>query len=686
MEKIFNPESLLVVGVSNRADNLARNILRNLQNFGYRGEVYALGREATVVEGVAVGTSYDELPQAIDLAVILTPAVHAVEALDACGRKGITRAVVESGGFSEHSAAGAGLERDLIKTAEQHGIRVVGPNCISVVNLETGLCLPFALLSPESLRAGPVAVIAQSGGISITYLERLGRAGIGVSKAVSIGNKADFDETDYLEYLLEDPKTSVVVLYLESIGEGRRLYDLACRSTKPIVIQKANRSQASETIAYSHTAALADNDRIVQGVFEQAGVIRSESFRDTIAILKGLSLPPVHGPELVILSRSGGHAVVAADCALQNGFELASLPEAFVQEVERHFRADVIHLSNPLDLGAIFDFDLYADIIERCLEQVRTDAIVLLNTYSYNENEMASRLVARVADIVHHRKVPIAMCAFTQGDGVERIDQESSMSIFHEIEDCMCGLAAARDWTEIQRNRTALAPMETRPSSAAILDGYEMAGPLRTDLALELCVQLGIRTPGGLLAENVGQAREAFAQLDPPVAVKILSPRIIHKARAGGVRLGLSSLEHLEAAAHALLENAPQNPPGGAEKALLIQEMVFGGLELITGVHRDPSFGPVIMLGLGGSFVELMGSVEYRLVPIQREDAERLIDKVLGEWSIPQARRQDLCGVLLSLSDFIHTHASVVEFEINPLVVTDEAVIALDARALGRAV
>ncbi|MCJ7455834.1 CoA-binding protein, partial [Candidatus Bathyarchaeota archaeon] len=363
MQRIFYPNSIVVIGVSERQENLARTIIANLCTFGYKGRLFAVGRKEGSVHGIPIATSLDQVPDGLDLAVILTPAATVPDFMEACGRKGIRRIVIESGGFSEFSQEGLRLEQRLLEIAREWDIRFVGPNCISVINLETGLCLPFGSMSTVTARLGPASVVSQSGGVSLTYVDRLCTAGVGVNKAVSIGNKTDLDETDYLAYLLQDPGTKIVCLYLESIGDGRKLMDLARSSAKPIIVHKVNRGQASRRVALSHTAALADDDRIVSAAFRQVGIFRPEDFRESVAIAQGLTLPPVRGNRLVVISRSGGHAVIAADAAERYGFQLAALPDEFIERVRALFPADVIALTNPIDLGVIFDFELYARIV-----------------------------------------------------------------------------------------------------------------------------------------------------------------------------------------------------------------------------------------------------------------------------------------------------------------------------------
>lgn len=677
MRKIFSPRSIVVIGVSERPDNLARFIIANLRAFGYNGELYAVGRQPGRAYDVPIVTSLDEVPDGLDLAVILTPAETVPAFVDACGRKGIKQIVIESGGFSEFSERGRQLEEELKSIAQRRGIRFVGPNCISVINLDIGLCLPFPPINPQSTRHGSASVISQSGGISITYLDKLSASGVGVSKVISIGNKADLDETDYVEYLREDPETKILCLYLESMSDGRRLMELARSSEKPIIVHKANRSQASQSIAFSHTAALASDDRIVTSAFRQAGILRAESFHEAVAQAQGLALPPVRGDTLVIISRSGGHAVVAADAAEQYGFRLMELPQDFTEKVRSLFRADVIHPTNPIDLGTIFDFDLYAHIVEECLQTLAPDAVVLINTYSALEAKRARKLAHRVAEIMQSSEMPIALCIFAQGNEAQELQRELSIPVFTEIESAMCGLAASRTWYRWQMRRRALPTLVTSARSRSSFSGKQA---LTTDRALRLCHEYGIPVAPWQVAETPEDAVRAAEYLGYPVALKVLSAEITHKTDVGGVVLNLSDADAVRRAAQALLTRFPAK--------LMVQQMITEGLELIVGGKCDHAFGPVVMAGLGGIFTEIFDDVAFRVAPLTPEDADDMLSELRGRSLLERVRGRDavdraaLVQTILAISRIITENEQIAEFEINPLVALPSGVWAVDARGM----
>jgi acyl-CoA synthetase (NDP forming) len=671
-----------VIGVSERPENLARTIIANLHNFRFKGKVFAVGRRKGNVLGIPIVDSLNDVPDGVELAAILTPAATVPDLMEACGRKGIKRAVIESGGFSEFSEEGRHLEQRLLDIAKHWNMRFVGPNCISVVNQETGLCLPFASISPATARLGPASVVSQSGGVSVTYMDLLCMAGVGVNKAVSIGNKADLNEADYLEYLLQDSGTDIILVYLESIGDGRKLIDLARTSKKPIIVHKANRGKASQSVAKSHTAALANDDRIVNAALKQSGMFRSENFRDSVAIAQGLTLPPVRGSNLVVISRSGGHAVIAADAAEKFGFQLPTLPDKFAERVRELFRADVIAITNPIDLGLIFDFDLYARIVEECLQTLSPDAVLLINTFSLNEAEGAHRLARRVEEIVRESQRPIAFCVYSQGDEKQVAQQHTKLPVFAEIEDALRGLAASRDWNQhrTHENITSTVAAHTPPPAVdRLLSG---SGALSADQALALCQIYGVPAATFQVANDPEGAVQAASQLGYPVALKAIATKLVHKSDVGGVVLGLTDATAVRREATAILDRVK------IPARLMVQRMASGGVEVILGGKRDRSFGPIVMFGLGGVYVEVFDDVAFRVAPLTQADAEGMVEEVRGRRLLegvrgkPQMDRKTLVKCLLSVSQMLIENPSISEVDINPLLVMEHGAEALDGRVI----
>ncbi len=322
VDQLFYPKSVVVIGVSENPNNLSRNIVENLFEFQFNGEIFLVGQKEGILFGRRFCTSIEDLKEGIDVAVILTPAQTVPGILEACGKKKIRWAIVESGGFSEYSEEGAALEKEVHRIAKKWGIRMVGPNGIGIINIENGFVVPFVKLKGRVINKGKVSVLAQSGGVSLLYLNLLASANVGIAKVVSMGNKRDLNEVDYLNYLIQDPQTEIIGLYLESLERGRELMELARSTPKPMILHKANIGEGSHEIAKLHTSALANDDRVVDAATKQSDIIRTKDFRSFVSAVKILSLPAMKGNNLIALSRSGGIAIVAADSAERYGFRL----------------------------------------------------------------------------------------------------------------------------------------------------------------------------------------------------------------------------------------------------------------------------------------------------------------------------------------------------------------------------
>jgi acetyltransferase len=465
---------------------------------------------------------------------------------------------------------------------------------------------------------------------------------------------------------------------------------LAASSPKPVIVHKANRSRASTGIALSHTAALANDDRIVDAALRQAGVARAVSFDDAVALAQGFSLPSVLGNDVVVASRSGGHAVVAADLLDAHGFHLMSIPEEFLADVQSLSRADVIALTNPLDLGSIFDFDLYGRIVERCLRGLDPHALLLVHTYSPgDESEMSRHLVRRLQDLSHDTDTPVAFCAFAPQQEIELLKREVDYPIFTEIEAAVRALGASRDR---HARPSHLLSLPARPGQRPqqVDDLLTQDGALTADAALALCAAFGLPVAEWAAVDSVGGALTAAGAIGYPVALKVLSPDLVHKSDVGGVALEIGNRRTLRATYDALLARVEERAPHVYVTGVLVQQMLSGGGEVILGGRRDPSFGPVVMFGLGGVYVEVFGDVVFRLAPLTREGAvgmisdvraSRLLRGIRGE---PPADLDALVEALLALSHLLIECPEVVEIELNPLLVFERGVAAVDARGVVR--
>ncbi len=695
MREIFYPSSVAVVGVSAKPTNLGRNIVANLIEYGFTGIVYAVGPSGGMIETRRIYRSVGDIPDHIDLAVILTPAQTVPAILEECGKKGIRNAIIETAGFREYTEEGRQLEEKIAQVADEYGILFVGPNCIGAINMENGLCVPFPRLK-KFVKQGDVSMITQSGGVGMSALNLMANEGLGLNKFVSVGNMLMIDAEDMLAYLIEDEGTELIFMYLESIRDGRKLMEIARKSPKPVVIFKANIGELGKNIAQSHTASLASDDKIVEAAFHQAGIIRVNSATTVGNNLKILGLPPMKGKNLAIISRSGGHAVMAADATELAGFNLAHFPESFLREIEKHFRASVIRLTNPLDLGDLFDLNVYAHIVEQTLELEDVDGIVFLHTsLSDAENQTSRKLLDRMIELVDKYDKPVAYYISAAAEEVNYLKQNYDFPIFTQVVETIRALEMSHHYhVQSTKIRTKAETPVYKVNRKGVKDLISQAQAEQRDLliseALQVLEHYGIPTVPSVIAMTVEEAQSAAEEIGYPVAIKIIADQISHKSDVGGVQLNLRNSPAVTAAFEDMMDRIHMAYPEAKLDGVLVQPMVTGGQELILGGRQDPQFGPVLLAGLGGIFVEIFEESQVRVAPISRREATEMIQGLRGYQILAGARGHKAADIdklvetLLRLSQLLTDFPEIKELDINPLRVfhEGEGCRALDARII----
>ena len=687
MKTFFEASSVVVVGVSSRPHNLARNIVSNLQVFGFDGLIQLVGARGGVAFGRRIHASVLDLPEPADLAVVLTPARAVPQVLEQCGQRGIQRVIIESSGFGELGGEGDAVQRRLLEVAQRYGIRFIGPNGIGIISIPSGLVVPFARLRDVFTRGG-VSLLCQSGGMGIGYLTRLSQEHLGVARFASIGNKLDVDENDLLEYLLADEATRVVVMYLESVSDGRRLLELARGSHKPILIHKANTGRLSTAIANSHTGAMSGDDAVVDAAFAQSGVLR---FRDDEAMLRLVKLalqPPMEGDRLAVLSRSGGHAVVTADACEANGFQLAPFPAGFLEPIQRHGRAGVIRLGNPLDLGDVFDFDINLELARRTLALDWVDGLIYLQTYlAHEEGESSRRLLMGLAELGRTAGKPLLICVATDGEEVGWLNRNLGWPVFTDPGGAVRALARMRA-RRVQVEPTTPQPLAVASGSAArsvlVRCRREGRSPLLHE-ALDVLGAYGLPLAPARFVPRGADPVASAAQIGLPLAAKLVSGAVSHKTDVGGVRLGLAEMGAVRTAVDDLSQQAGA---GEAGAGVLLQRMAPDGLDLVLGGRRDPSFGPVMVVGLGGVWVEILRDVSLGVAPLSAGEVRRMwmalrAAPLFGGYR--GAEPLDLDAVVdatLRVASLMLDHPEILELDVNPLRVftRGRGVWGLDAR------
>jgi acetyltransferase len=511
-------------------------------------------------------------------------------------------------------------------------------------------------------------------------------ANVGLSKMVSMGNKLDLNEIDYLKYLIQDPQTEIIGLYLESLERGRELMEIARSTHKPIVVHKANTGEGSRQIAELHTAALANDDRVVEAGLKQADIIRTKDFRSFVNAVKILSLPPCKGKNLVIISRSGGIGVVAADSAERHGFRLLPPDPKLQEQFHSLFRAKVIQPTNPLDLGDLFNFDLYTSILEQGLQFPAVQAILFMHGATAEEKEPSRKFIQAVKELSFRYQKPVALQYNTDEEELAYIKRALDFPIFTEPEDALAALAISRE-----HYRKLNIPKENPPifevDRERVKSLFQRAWREKRDLllpeALEALHAYGIPVAEYRIVHRREEIKKVMEILGTPVAFKVVSKEISHKSDVGGVVLDVDQVKKAEETYDRMVGIAGENSDG-----VLIQKMVSKGKEVIFGGKRDPSFGPVILFGLGGIYVEIFKESSLRVTPITRFEAEEMISELKGAAILKGVRGQppsDLRALvenLLRLSQLMIDFPEIEGIDINPVMALEKGAVAVDARLI----
>ena len=537
MQKMFYPESVMVYGVSDSPNNLGRNTVENLERFGFKGSVYLVGREGSELNGRKIYRHIEDIDAVPDLAVFLIPAKAIPDVMERCGRKGIPYAVIQSAGFSEFTEEGRQLEAKLLETAGKWNIRFMGPNCIGTINLDNGLVLPFVPMYPDAMLKGPVSIISQSGGVVIDGIRLLTFENIGFNKSISIGNKLNLNECDYLSYFMSDPETRMIGMYLENFTDGRRLMALAQQTDKPIVILKANKSASSHQIAQFHTTALAGDDEVTDAALKQAGIHRAQTLQEMIDDFKIFSLPLIQGRKIGVICRSGGQAVMLADAVHQHGFELAKFSDPVFDYVKKEVRAGVIRMTNPLDIGDVFDTRIYIRIIEKVLQEPDVDGVVFGHTYLHGVSIPPTQELIRSAKKLSDRyQKPVVFLMIAGKKYFFTLKETADFPIFADPEQALKSLSLSR---EHFTNRLAFhkdpllssLPMATDRK----VESTPKQGILNPDEVFHLLKSYGLPVADFAMTGNITEALNAAKRIGYPVALKMASPGILHKTEAKGV-------------------------------------------------------------------------------------------------------------------------------------------------------
>jgi acetyltransferase len=684
----FDPKGVVLVGASQNPTKLGFSLAQNLVRSGYPGEIYFVNPNGGTLFERTVYTNIDQIPNPVDLAVLLIPAHYVADALATCGKRGIHAAIIASGGFRETGKQGAELEAVCLKIADEYGIRLIGPNCIGLI--DTHLPLNVTFLPPPGPTPGDVAFISHSGAICAAVIDWARGQGFGLSRLVSLGNQGDVSECDVLEPVADDAHTHVVTLYLEGISDGRRFVDVAKRVTqnKPIVALKVGRFESGQQAVASHTGALAGKESAYNAAFQKAGVIRAETSEELFDWARALAwCPPSPGRGVAVLTNAGGPGVTAADVIEANGLHLAQLSDATKTNLRNKLPA-AASINNPVDMLAGASPEQYAGCLGILLDDsnVHSCLVILPPPPVHSAGSVARAMIP----IINLARKPVVVALMG-----ERMIQEA-VEYFRaaRVPEYRFPERAASALAILAQRADYLAQKISQPVSLdkiqtdrvrSILENQKL-GFLPTDVVHQILSAYSIPVLKMGLATTAIEAVALAKEMGFPVALKIASEDIVHKSDVGGVLLNVATAQAVLQGYGAIIQSCASAQPDASIMGVHVQQMAAAGQEVIIGTVQDPQFGAVLMFGSGGVEVEGLKDVAFSLAPLTVEDGESLLKrswagrKLDGYRNIRPANKTAVLDALYRVGQLAYDYPQLTEIEINPLQVTAQGAIAIDTR------
>jgi acetyltransferase len=685
MAPLFAPRTVAVIGASRDPAKVGGSVLANLRAAGFPGRVIPINAGVDEVQGLRAVRSVRDVPEVVDLAVIAVPAPAVLPALEECAASGVGVAVVISAGFRETDAAGRAREADLRAWLARHPVRVLGPNCLGWIRPSARLNVTFA---PGMPLPGPIAFVSHSGALAVAILDWARDRHLGFSVFASLGNQADLSESDVLDAVTDDPETRVIVAYIEGVADGPRFLAALHRAAgaKPVVLLKTGRSAEGARAVSSHTGALAGSDQAFDAAVRRAGAVRARSVEELFDLARGLATQPLpRGRRLLVVTNGGGLGIVAADAAHEQGLSLPALDPA-TRERLRAVLPAAATAGNPVDLVGDADAARYAAALRAAQAESADAALVILTAQAATEPLGVARAVLATT---RDWDIPVA-AAFVGGARVvpgARALEEAAVPCYPFPERAVAAVAGMVRVAERRRARRELVVPGPRPAAVdAIVRGLG-PGALGMPCLRALLDAHGIPTAATAVARTPGEAGALAARMGGPVAVKLVSPDVAHKTDVGGVRLGLRSPDEVETAARLMLERIGRERPEARIEGVLVQEMVEDGHELLLGTVRDPQFGPLVLVGFGGIYVEILGDTAARLAPFDAAEARDMLEELRMAPILRGARGRaaaDMTALAETVSRFsllAATTPELAELEVNPLMAGARRVVAVDARA-----
>lgn len=691
LTKIFRPSSLALIGVSRKEGSLGKKFLDAILGMHFKGKIYIVNPKAEQISGIACYPDLNSLPEKPDLAVILLPYKFVLDSLRDLGKHGVQNVIVISAGFKEIGGEGVKREQELVKIAHEHGMNLLGPNCMGLFNTDPSVSFN-GTFSPTLPNPGHVAYVSQSGALGVAIIELAANSDLGFSVFVSTGNKAIISDHHVLEFLRNDDNTYLVTMYLESVDNPPEFLKAAkaLAVEKPVLAVKAGRTESGKKAASSHTGALANPEYVMDGFLKQCGVIRMETMEDMFDAARALAAQPLpKSPNVAVVTNAGGPGILASDALEQHGLTLASFEQKTIEKL-RSILPEEAACTNPVDMIASANHQTYRDALEIVLEDPNVDSVILIIVKPPVDTTPA--LIAEhlkpVLGKTEKTVLPVLMAQRDQTAGTE-IFKQLKLPLFSYPESAVRALSTMFRYRQIQQN--------LKKETSGIHVGKASEMPLKTasseisqapvsDL-LQLLQKHHIPVVDYVISRKANDLLKFMKEYSAPVVLKIANEHIIHKTEHGLVQLNISSQEELIAAIQQMQAKAKALLPSDVKPAFLIQKQLRSQLEFVLGGKRDVVFGPIVMFGIGGIFVEVLKDVSFRLAPLSRLDALQMIDELKtrklldGFRNLPVVNRSQIGELIVNFSMLLAQHPEIEEMDLNPIIWTEEGAVVVDARA-----
>ena len=690
----FNPRSVAIIGASRDTHKLGHGVVRNLHDYHFRGQVYPVNPHAREVLGYPCYPSIMEVPDPIDLAVIVVPVRYVIAAVEECGQKGVPAVIVVSGGFSETGPEGEAREQVLKETAARYHTRLLGPNCIGTIDTNTPVNTTFVVGMP---RSGDIAFVSQSGAVVAAVIDWARGAGVGFSRMVSLGNSADVTETELLAEMAADPQTRVVTGYLEGVADGRAFLQVASEVAwkKPVVMLKVGRGEGGARAVASHTGALAGSAEAYDAAFRKAGILRADSLEALFDWARALAWQPLpKGRRVAVLTNAGGPGILAVDALEAAGLTMAPLTDATRDYLTTRCPPHS-SVRNPVDILAGSGPGTYARALDALLADETVDAAVVIQ--APQDWFYPTSLAEVIGEVAAGSPKPVLACIMglaSTGDALNILHRQRvpNYAFPERVASTLAAMLARRRWLDTPPELPPPPFPADRDAAQALLSeakraGVEVLGGAET---AALLAAYNLPVPADGLATSADEVVELASSMGYPVALKVASPDITHKSDVGGVEIGLADAEGVRRGFRRIMDAVSRHRPDARIEGVAVQQMIPAGLEVIVGWKRDPQFGPLMLVGSGGTEVELVRDVALGIAPLTQGEVERMLDdtlisKRLAGWrGAPPADREAVIDALLRLSQMALDLPEIAELEINPLRVlaAGEGAYAVDGRGI----